>query len=266
MRGHPPERWQSFADGALLAVEMTRAAIPEPGRWKLPLVRPAPAIAPQAEPGWHFSDEPWVLFLRRLAPALGEIVCPIAAVANEVRSDLGEATPVLRIDPEAIADADFAGLIEAAVTRRISRSPAARFDRTHPGDDHDRHRRQRRSAGTQSCGGARNSAPATAARYRRASRHRFPHSGRPPGARRSRCRPGRGLRSTWPAQVHGDERLRLCPDRPPAPGPVDPRAALRHHAWPPLAGKPRHCPAARGGALARAWQARNWSRHPRSSS
>ncbi len=102
-------------DGALLAVEMTRSAIPEPGRWKLPIVRPAPGIAPQAEPGWHFSDEPWVLFLRRLAPSLGEIVCPSAAVANDVRADLGDAAPPLRTDAQAIADADFAGLIEAAV-------------------------------------------------------------------------------------------------------------------------------------------------------
>jgi ribonuclease G len=102
-------------DGALLGVEMTRAVIPEPGRWKLAMVRPAPAVAPQSEPGWHFSDEPWVLFLRRLAPALAEIICPSASVANEVRSDLGEAAPPLRIDPAAIADADFSGLIEAAV-------------------------------------------------------------------------------------------------------------------------------------------------------
>lgn len=102
------------ADGALLAVEMTRAAVPEPGRWKLPLVRPAPKLAPQREPGWHFSDEPWVLFLRRLAPQLDEIVCASAAGANELRGDLGPATPPLRIDPQAIADADFEGLIEAA--------------------------------------------------------------------------------------------------------------------------------------------------------
>ena len=101
-------------EGTLLAVEMTRSAIPEPGRWKLPLVRPAPDTATLSEPGWRFSDEPWILFLRRLAPALSEIVCPSAAVANEVRSDLGDIAPKLRIDAEAIADADFTGLIEAA--------------------------------------------------------------------------------------------------------------------------------------------------------
>lgn len=104
-----------FPEGALLAVEMTRAPIPEPGRWKPPIVRPAPGVAPQAEPGWHFSDEPWVLFLRRLAPSLDEIVCPDAQTANEVRADLGASAPPVRIDAEAIEQADFAGLIEAAI-------------------------------------------------------------------------------------------------------------------------------------------------------
>ena len=104
-----------LAEGAMLGVEMTRAAIPEPGRWKLPMARLAPQLVPQSQPGWHFSDEPWVLFLRRLAPGLSEIVCPSASVANEVRTDLGPAAPPLRIDPLAIADADFTGLIEAAV-------------------------------------------------------------------------------------------------------------------------------------------------------
>jgi hypothetical protein len=103
-------------EGALLAVEMTRAPVPEPGRWKLPLVRPAPKIAPQSEPGWHFSDEPWVLFLRRLAPTLGAIVCPNAQTANEVKDDLGKAAPPLRIDPAALAEADFEGLIDMATT------------------------------------------------------------------------------------------------------------------------------------------------------
>jgi ribonuclease G len=104
-----------LAEGSLLTVEMTRAAVPEPGRWKLPVVRPAPGIAPQSEPGWHFSDEPWVLFLRRLAPSLGEIVCPSAAAANELRGDLGGPAPPIRIDPQAIAEADLEGHIEAAV-------------------------------------------------------------------------------------------------------------------------------------------------------
>ncbi len=105
----------NLPEGALLGVEMTRAPIPEPGRWKLPIVRPDPEVAPQAEPGWHISDEPWVLFLRRLAATLDEIVCPDAQAANKVRSDLGAKAPPVRIDAKAIAEADFEGLIEAAV-------------------------------------------------------------------------------------------------------------------------------------------------------
>ncbi len=105
-----------LAEGALLAVEMTRAPIPEPGRWKLPIVRPAPQIAPQSEPGWHFSDEPWVLFLRRLAPTLDEIVCPNAQTLNEVAGDLGPDAPALRMDAAAIAEADFGSLIDSAVS------------------------------------------------------------------------------------------------------------------------------------------------------
>lgn len=103
-------------EGALLAVEMTRGPIPEPGRWKLPIVRPAPSIEPQREPSWHFSDEPWVLFLRRHAASLDEIICRDAATANEVRGDLGAFACPVRIDPLAIAEADFDTVLEQAVT------------------------------------------------------------------------------------------------------------------------------------------------------
>lgn len=102
--------------GGLLAVEMTRAPIPEPGRWKLPMVRPAPDIAPQREPSWHFSDEPWILFLRRVASSVDAIICNDAASANEVRGDLGNGNVPVIIDRNAISDADFDGLIDAAVT------------------------------------------------------------------------------------------------------------------------------------------------------
>lgn len=106
---------RGHGEGARLAVEMTRAPVPEPGRWKLPMVRPAPGIPAQAEPGWHFSAEPWVLFLRRLAPGLDEIVFPNAQTLNQVRLYLGMSAPPLRIDAQAIAEADFSTLIEAAV-------------------------------------------------------------------------------------------------------------------------------------------------------
>ena len=61
---------RGHGEGTRLAVEMSRAPIPEPGRWKPAMVRPAPGIPAQGEPGWHFSDEPWVLSLRDLLAVL----------------------------------------------------------------------------------------------------------------------------------------------------------------------------------------------------
>jgi ribonuclease G len=105
-----------LAEGALLAVEMTRGPVPEPGRWKLPQVRPAKQITPQREAGWHFSDEPWVLLLRKFAAGVDEVLCTDAQSANETRGDLGGDGPPVRIDPDLIAEADFDGLIDQAVT------------------------------------------------------------------------------------------------------------------------------------------------------
>lgn len=104
-----------LAEGALLAVEMTRAPVPEPGRWKLPIVRPSPHTAPLSEPGWHFSEEPWVLFLRRLAPELDELICDDALMARDLGEDLGDAQLPVRIDPQALTEAGFDELIESAV-------------------------------------------------------------------------------------------------------------------------------------------------------
>jgi hypothetical protein len=104
-----------LAQGALLTVEMTRAPVPEPGRWKPARVRPAPSILPQAEPCWHFSDEPWVLFIRHMATNLDEVICPNAMTLSDIRLDIAGLAPSVRIDPEAIAQADFDGLVEAAV-------------------------------------------------------------------------------------------------------------------------------------------------------
>ncbi len=103
-------------EGARLAVEMVRAPVPEPGRFKRAKVRPAPDVTPQAAPGWHFSAEPWELFLRRIAPEVSAIVCPDAGSANEVERLLGGDAPPVRIDPVAIEDADFDALMEQAVS------------------------------------------------------------------------------------------------------------------------------------------------------
>ncbi len=105
----------ALPQGALLAVQMIRAPVPEPGRWKRAIVRAVPDIASQKEPGWHFSDEPWVTFLQKMADQVEAIICADAAIANEVRGDLGDQAVSVQINAEAIADADFDSLIEAAV-------------------------------------------------------------------------------------------------------------------------------------------------------
>lgn len=109
------ENAPNLPEGALLAVEMTRAPVPEPGRWKRALVKPAPDVAPQSEPSWHFSDEPWVLFLRRMAPRIDRIACPDAIIAGDMRRDCPELDIPVAIEPAAIEEADFDSLIEAAV-------------------------------------------------------------------------------------------------------------------------------------------------------
>jgi hypothetical protein len=104
-------------EGALIAAQMTRAPVPEPGRWKRAKLCPADGIDARAEAGWHFSDEPWVLFLKRMAPDIDAIICPDPSTANEVDQDLkNDVAPPVRIDPDAIHAADFDSLIEAAVT------------------------------------------------------------------------------------------------------------------------------------------------------
>lgn len=107
---------RGFNEGMLLAAEMTRAPIPEPGRWKLAVVRPAAGAKPMGEPGWHGSGDAADSFLRRAAPLVDVIICADAASANSVRTVLGDDCPALRIDSQAIAEADLDGLIESAVT------------------------------------------------------------------------------------------------------------------------------------------------------
>jgi|GEM_PF-70412 len=103
-------------EGVLVAAEMTRAPIPEPGRWKLPQLRPAPAVTAKKEPGWHGSHDAPEAFLRREAARVSAIVCRDARSANSVRDTLAGHCPEVRIDLEAIAEADLSGLIDSAVT------------------------------------------------------------------------------------------------------------------------------------------------------
>jgi hypothetical protein len=101
-------------EGSLIAVEMVRAAIPEPGRWKRAVVRPVKG-PPDREPGWRFSREPWETALFEHGARVDAVLCADAATAAGVERTLGAAAPAVRVDPEAIDDADFDGLIEAAM-------------------------------------------------------------------------------------------------------------------------------------------------------
>lgn len=106
-------------EGALIAAEMVRCPIPEPGRWKRAKFRMAEGVSAQSQPGWHFSAEPWVLFLRKSASTLDAIRCPNAGTANEVADILGPAAPPIHVDPEAIELADFDSLIDQAISGDI---------------------------------------------------------------------------------------------------------------------------------------------------
>ncbi len=102
-------------EGRLIAVEMVRSPIPEPGRWKRAKVRVLADATPSAEPCWHQSPEPWEAFLMRAKGEVSEIICPTLQAAHDVRSVIGDAVPT-RIDPEAISETDFDGLIDCAVS------------------------------------------------------------------------------------------------------------------------------------------------------
>jgi ribonuclease G len=112
LRNPPP-----LPEGALIEVEMVRAPYAEPGNWKLPSVRYLPDISPVHQQGtWHFSAEPWELFLLDHAPLVDTIICPDIGSAGEVREVLGADAPAIRAEPGRIEDADFDSLIEQAVS------------------------------------------------------------------------------------------------------------------------------------------------------
>jgi ribonuclease G len=103
-------------EGALLAVEMSRAPIPEPGNIKRAQVRPIAEMEPFGEPAWHMRGEAWESALRTMAPVVSAILCPSAGIANDVEACLGADAPAISVDPAAIADCDFETLIDQSVS------------------------------------------------------------------------------------------------------------------------------------------------------
>ena len=107
--------------GQLVSVVMTRNSIAEPGRWKQAKVRLASDPTPQhKEPAWHFSGEPWELFLRKVAPTVSTILCAEPMAASAVQCKLGNLALLVRVDRNAIAEADFDSLIETAVSGQVA--------------------------------------------------------------------------------------------------------------------------------------------------
>lgn len=85
-----------LSEGSLFDAEMIRAAIAEPGRWKrshFRMVQPD-YVAPRT-------------FLSPMLTGLTAIVCANPIEAERARTLLGDDCPDIRIDPEAIEDAQF---------------------------------------------------------------------------------------------------------------------------------------------------------------
>lgn len=109
------ENAPNLPEGALLAVELIRAPLPEPGRWKMAVVRPAPDNAPLLQSGAHEGESPKARFLRHMAGRADRIVCGSPLAVRDLQSELAAATLPLSIDAGAIEDADFDSLIDQAV-------------------------------------------------------------------------------------------------------------------------------------------------------
>jgi ribonuclease G len=102
--------------GTLIDAEMARGPVPEPGRWKLPVMRALDTPASRAEPCWHFSAEPWELYLAHWADKVDAIICPDGQAALDAARATGGLGAAIRIDKQAIEEADFESLIESATT------------------------------------------------------------------------------------------------------------------------------------------------------
>lgn len=102
-------------EGTLLAVEMVRPPIPEPGRWKRALVRARSDVAGRKSEGCHQSGkQPWESFLLEWHDKVDRISCSDAFAVKQVFQYIGPHGLLAKPDPEAIENADFDSLIEAA--------------------------------------------------------------------------------------------------------------------------------------------------------
>ena len=93
------------SEGSWLSAELSRAPFPEPGRWKRAVFRQAEART------FGLGD-----YILSRYPNLAAIVCAGPTEAAQIRSGLGEACPVIRIDKAAIEDAQSDIWCERGIT------------------------------------------------------------------------------------------------------------------------------------------------------
>jgi len=94
----------SVAEGARLMVDIVRSRVPEPGRWKRALARPAGDDAPAPDR------------ITRLLASVDAVICASAAAADSLPSG----APNVRIDAAAVDDVDFDTLLDQARTGLIA--------------------------------------------------------------------------------------------------------------------------------------------------
>lgn len=102
-------------EGSLLAAELVRMPIAEPGRWKMAVMRALPDVQHRRMVGSHHSAAAAIgLFLNPLLNAIDGIVCRDALAARMLGDVVGGGISAV-LDASAIEEADFDGLSDQAV-------------------------------------------------------------------------------------------------------------------------------------------------------
>ncbi|HMS20844.1 ribonuclease E/G, partial [uncultured Sphingorhabdus sp.] len=111
------ERAQRVPEGTLLAVEIVRTSIPEPGRWKPPLVKArSDLVANSSEGPFDIGKQSWAYFLDEWRGKVDRIICCDATAMQQVSTSVGPDGPPVSADIAAIEEADFDSVVESAVT------------------------------------------------------------------------------------------------------------------------------------------------------
>jgi hypothetical protein len=111
------ERAPRVPEGTFLAVEIVRASIPEPGRWKQPLVRArSDLVASSSEGPYDIGRRPWAYFFDEWRGKVERIICCDATAMQQVSTSVGLDGPPVSVNIAAFEEADFDSVAELAVT------------------------------------------------------------------------------------------------------------------------------------------------------